>query len=436
MALDRICEPIDTPLEFSLEQGLRTISPRFGIINRLDQVRGKADDPRFNWFWSDPADIGAATSYPSLNRGLGGAIDVKRAKMKAIGESIERYCASQYRSESLRYCTWRDLPTQPYSIEDFALFSPEQYATGDLRFVPLLDTTVCGWENAWSLTSNKAAFVPAEFVYVPYADPGTGKPMFYEPISTGLACHQHLATAVLKGLMEAIERDAFMLVWRNEIPCQKISADHVLERFLQTVAYPVQRNQISLELFDLTLDTGAHVVMSVIENASHQPHRIIGISAGSTLEKACIDATEEAFLTWLALKRLLGIPSVSNPVTLRDQAMLHATDRGLRGALDFLSLESRQYNNALGDYGRIVDTLHALAAFIRKAGMDVLVVDVTTEDIAACGFVVVRVLVPGLHPLDSNHQRQYHGGNRMQKIRAILGLQSRAALNLQPHPFP
>jgi ribosomal protein S12 methylthiotransferase accessory factor len=68
------------------------------------------------------------------------------------------------------------------------------------------------------------------------------------------------------------------------------------------------------------------------------------------------------------------------------------------------------------------------------------VVELTSPEMRELGFRVVKVLVPGLQPIDFGTQWPHLGGRRLYEAPARAGyLQSRTQprdLNVFPHPFP
>src|SRR6185295_16129739 len=65
--------------------------------------------------------------------------------------------------------------------------------------------------------------------------------------------------------------------------------------------------------------------------------------------------------------------------------------------------------------------LDRLRGSLERLGLDAIVVDVTPDDVAALGFVVVRVVVPDLHPLWGGHHVRCLGGTRVRTVPARLG---------------
>jgi ribosomal protein S12 methylthiotransferase accessory factor len=78
-------------------------------------------------------------------------------------------------------------------------------------------------------------------------------------------------------------------------------------------------------------------------------------------------------------------------------------------------------------------------AAVARAGLEVIVFDLTTPDIAAAGFYTCRILVPGAQPLMFGPVRLV-GGTRLYQVPHKLGYTTapttEASLNTVPHPFP
>ena len=71
-------------------------------------------------------------------------------------------------------------------------------------------------------------------------------------------------------------------------------------------------------------------------------------------------------------------------------------------------------------------------------GLEVIVVDLTTSDVEGLGFKVVKVLIPGMQPIDFGPWQRL-GGPRLYEVPARLGYSAASGpqeLNLFPHPFP
>jgi ribosomal protein S12 methylthiotransferase accessory factor len=77
---------------------------------------------------------------------------------------------------------------------------------------------------------------------------------------------------------------------------------------------------------------------------------------------------------------------------------------------------------------------------LKKAGLEPIVVDMTSIDAKACGLSVMKVIIPECELLEGDHRMPFLGGRRWLEVPVRLGLRS-APLRLeernkQPHPYP
>jgi ribosomal protein S12 methylthiotransferase accessory factor len=114
--------------------------------------------------------------------------------------------------------------------------------------------------------------------------------------------------------------------------------------------------------------------------------------------------------------------------------MLHAVDF-LLGSERSISLADVP-SGATGDVRR---DLRRVMRTIAERDYEMLVVDLTTCDVASCGFVVVKVLVPAMQPIEGDHTHRFLGGRRLAEVPLALGYGGAATLetfNPYPHPYP
>lgn len=106
-----------------------------------------------------------------------------------------------------------------------------------------------------------------------------------------------------------------------------------------------------------------------------------------------------------------------------------------------LSVADLAWSRADGSGPDVRDDLLAAVESVTSAGFDVVVVDQTTPEQHSLGLYTVKVLVPGLLPLDFGWSRQR--ARHMPRMRTALraaGLRAddltEAGLHPGPHPFP
>jgi ribosomal protein S12 methylthiotransferase accessory factor len=444
-------EDLDDPVlpdeRESIERASRLVSSRTGIVSSLDVNELEPDDPALHWVTASPADAQAAGLRRTLSDGNAVSIDPLRAAMKAVGESVERYCSAQWRDEDLTITSRQQLTGYVAEPSSFALFSPEQYAQSNFPWHELTNDAIVPWVTGTSFVSGHAVAVPAAFVYVPFGPAPNDSPIFAS-ISTGLACGPSLAHAAYRAVVEVVERDAFMIVWRNKLVCERIDLPRVEDSTVRRLIAAYDGLPTTLHAVVLTLDIAVSVVLCLLESTG-SPLRVIGLGADLSPLRALQLSLEEASLSFIGMRRLVQQNPNWRPSTDRSDltdisahGLAHAIDDSLLGSTDFLRQGAVVAIEDFPNYSQPSpkQNLVFVVNEVAKLGYDVVAMDLTTDDVDDVGFKVVRVVVPGLQPLDTSHIHQYLGGRRMYEVPIVLGLRvgpiSTADLNSQPHPFP
>jgi ribosomal protein S12 methylthiotransferase accessory factor len=201
----------------------------------------------------------------------------------------------------------------------------------------------------------------------------------------------------------------------------------------------------------LTLDISIPVILIIISSESdNPPYTVLGLGSDINPTHAIRLALEEAYLGLLAMGRYAKSnpdfqpsPDYLNVTNLNLHGFSHAISPELRKSVDFLTKSSTTLSEKdLPDLFNesVVKNVRTMVDLIQMKGLDVLYVDLTTPDIDESGFKVVRVVVPGLIPLDINHQWRHLGGKRLYEVPCQMGLFTsplgEEELNPYPHPFP
>ncbi len=431
----------------ALQAAKRLISKRTGIISKVEFDDLAPDEPSVYFARSTPANSLALNGMESLNYGDAASIDPKRAIMKAVGESIERYCPAHFNYEDFLLAAYNDLDDEAVHPSDFALFSEKQYAEPDFPFSQLTESTPLRWVLAYSITHDRPVLVPASFVYIPYRFDPLYEPITHTPISTGLACGSNLASAIYKAILEVIERDAFMIMWQNQLPCSRIDLSTVDDSFIQSILKELEVLPVECEAYLIPSDIEVSVILVLLRNSSgHLPLTVMAISVDLDPQKALMLALEEICLSWLGMGRYALAEKNYKPTkdykdvkSLTLHGVAHAVDPDLGKSLDFLKPSGQQISiqdiNNRYDVNMINNIQH-LINNLNEKNLNVVVKDLTTVDVDEAGFKVVRAVVPGMQPLDINHAHRYLGGTRLYEVPCQIGLRSQPLTEEEVNPYP
>lgn len=415
----------------SLARFSALVDRRTGVVREVHLVRGGDADPGAFMAEAVPCDTTALWGIQAANHGAACSYSAERAVVRACGESVERYCAAYLDLASTTVATAQELVARGDRVlrpEELFPYTNRQYADPAFPFARS-DGQDVRWSLARSERTGGPVRVPSSCVHVPYLFDADVEAFTHMPISTGLAAGPSRAMCIEKGCLEAIERDALMVRWYGRRSTPRIDPASCLGLSpeidaLLSAAPAGSRWYLSL----LTVDLDVPVVAALLIDDVGRPMTSLGIAADSDSSHAILLALEEALLTRFMLTRSpelrAGGPLGGECATLRDHALVHAGSRDLRERMGFLIDDGPLL--ASDDVARRFAGPSSGLSVLLAAGFDVLTVDVTTEDVARAGFVVVRSIVPGLQPLDNDHRYRYLGGPR------VAGVDP----NPDPHPFP
>ncbi|MFS4097780.1 TOMM precursor leader peptide-binding protein [Streptomyces sp. AF1A] len=324
------------------------------------------------------------------------------------------------------------------------------------RFAP--DRPV-DWVWGWSLRDDRPVLVPEVVAY--YHAPGGVRRRFVQESSNGCASGGCLAEAVLHGLLETIERDAFLLAWFGRARLPEIDPSSSTRAATRAMVHRLAMYGYRARFFDTRVTFPVPVVTAVAERVDGGPG-LLCFGAGASLDPEaalaaglCEIATDSVNLrrrTAREERRLRRMADDFGEVrVLHDHPLLYGLpemgryagfllrDRDEADRVPLSSLASGP--GALVPSADLRDDVEACVEAVTAKGFDVVVVDQTVAEQRELGFHTVKVLVPGLIPIDFGFGRQR--GPHLPRVRTALreaGLRDADLtpdeLNPAPHPFP
>jgi ribosomal protein S12 methylthiotransferase accessory factor len=347
--------------------------------------------------------------------GIGQTMDA--ARNAAIGEAIERYCLSVVSQE--------EFTDGPYT--GGRQIDPERFNNLPQN---LDDEATYHWVNAVDLQSDYRVELPGHIVYCPFYDQNK---YIRSPITTGAAAHTSYRKAVKAGILEVIEREAFIINYLHEIPGCQIPESVIRNSSASNIVSAFEESRFRVNLVYLSLDLPVHAVLCVLWD--HQlEFAAFGLSAGFDFEETMIDATSEAYHVY-PWQRTVD-PELHSPediVDLQTRAEYwRAKGQDWDGIAHWMETDSEQFQKV-----EAVSTLSELLSSLEQKGLSVYVKDITTKDVAPYGFKAVRVVIPECHPLYLNERFRYTAGERLSKAPENAGLKTAESesLNTIPQPF-
>ncbi|WBB64062.1 TOMM precursor leader peptide-binding protein [Streptomyces sp. WMMC500] len=330
---------------------------------------------------------------------------------------------------------------------DTGVYAPETY-----RADPLVDpfdpARPIPWIWGHRLRDDRPVLVPARLVHY-----GAGLPSdnFVFECSNGCATGGSLAEAALYGLLELIERDAFLLAWYGRGPGPRVDPRSAGDARVRGMLDRAALLGYEVRAFDTRSDLDVPVITAVAVREDGGPGLLsFGAAAGPDPAGALTGALSEVLtyiphLPYQVAERRAELEAMADDFglvrQLKDHAQLYGLPRMAAHAGDFLTGDPAQpLAGVFADWARtrpatldLRDDLRLLVDALAARGHDVVAVDQTTPEQRALGLRTVATLAPGLLPLDFGwHRQRALRMPRLAAARAAGGARPRAV----PHPFP
>jgi ribosomal protein S12 methylthiotransferase accessory factor len=427
------------------------VDPKVGVIRRVEELPIDDDDPDFFHYYSKACDTSRFTAMTNFSENGGASTDRHVAIAKAMGEAVERYCSAIYDPAKFHFAAFSDLTGRAVPPSLLSMYRADQFDWPGFPWQPFPVDTPVHWIRGVSLLTGEEIWIPAAAVYIPFHYRGATKSAFVlQPISTGMACGTTFEDAALSGVCEVVERDAFTITWQARLSRPRLDYSTLPESALNRIARFAAVG-IEVKLMDITTDLGVPTILSIaVTDASTSPAVAVAAATDADPKNALRKSLDELAHTRKYAKQLM----IYTPPIEVNPAQGHAAVKDQRDHLRFYCPQSaRQFaefawaSSEITTYSELPDLsrdvaaveLEAIVQNLAAAGLEPVAVELTTPDIAALGLCVVRVIVPGAHPLYMGHTNRALGVQRLYEVPQRLGYPGLApgdADNPFPHPFP
>ncbi|RLK59471.1 TOMM precursor leader peptide-binding protein [Actinokineospora cianjurensis] len=389
--------------------------------------------------------------------GFGRSRNYRDSQVTAILEALERYGGvrpgGKRTSVRASYAEVRDNAVNPRTL---GLYPADRYLAPGFRFQPFSETQPYRWVWGYSFARQDSILVPETYAYYGVSRlPEADIPFVFET-SNGCALGSCAAEAILHGVLEIAERDAFLMAWYARLPVPRIDLDSAVDK-----AIPLTANALRAETgyevmaFDTTTEQGIPCVWVMAVDPvgdGERPKAVCAAGAHLDPEHAIENALNELgpivadLIRRHRFDRERARSLATDPglvVEMADHSLLYANPE-VFSRLDFLASSgpsipiSAMAQPTAFRNDDLEDDLDELVRRYLNTGLDVIVVDQTTPEHRAGDFSCVKVIIPGTLPMTFGHDlRRVDGLPRLYDIPSRLGRRLRRQdVNPHPHPFP
>jgi ribosomal protein S12 methylthiotransferase accessory factor len=395
--------------------------------------------------------------------GYGRAADFESSERVALFEGVERLTGMRPagRRTVLRASFEQLGADRAVDPERLGLPDPGYHGHPATRTVPYTPQLALDWVHGWSLTAGRPIAVPEHVAY--WELPDAGRPRVVYECSNGCGLGNSPEEAVLYGLFEVAERDAFLMAWYTATPLRRIAlpADdpEVLGLADRTALLGYR-----LLLLDATNDFGIPAVVAVCQyrgSGPGAPRTFLAAGAHHDPRAAIRSAVVEVVTTVHAAARRSQhsdrpyAPERLRPMLTEPELVLGLEDHvGLNALpeaqprLEFLFADTPELDWREAWPGApepvrdltvlLVRTVERLA----DLGLEVIAVRQDEPGVRErLGLHSAKVVVPGSLPMTFGHvNHRTRGLPRLLEVPYRLGRTERILsydeLTIHPHPFP
>ncbi|TVY02002.1 TOMM precursor leader peptide-binding protein [Cohnella terricola] len=405
------------------------VNERTGLFNRISI---DLQSPYANAFVNLPAPGG---DEPTAGRSHSYAHSV----LTAMLEGLERYCGIYPRGKiTTVHDSYRRLSDRALHPGETGLYSAEQYAHEDFPLRPFDPDRPLNWVWGYSMMQERPILVPEQLAY--YSS-GTGDAFVIEG-SNGCALGSSLEEAILYGVMEVVERDAFLMAWyaRHAIP--KLDPYSSGDAELQLMIERLQAvSGYDVHLFNATTENRIPSIWAIAKNRTTKGAHLfcaggahldpVRAAKSAILETAgnIVYASEELARNEETHRAMLTDPDLVT--RMEDHVLLYGNPEA-EERLSFLLDRNDPPRSFTEEFGSkvfnadLTDDLKDVLNRFRTLQLDVIVIDQTAPEIRGNGLYCVKILIPGMLPMSFGH--------RMVRLSGLK--RAPTELNPFPHPFP
>ena len=219
--------------------------------------------------------IRPTSQYGGVSVYGGKGISKDHAKASAMMEGFERYSAERQDSDETVISSLNDINNE--YIDPKSLNLPKNLEKEDIS------QKVIEWSIAHDLITDKDYYVPTNAVFHPYINKDNAESLF-KSNTNGLASGNILEEAILHGIFEVIERDAwsiFELTHKNyaQIDLESIESEtitHAIGRF--------ESEGIKIKLMDFTADIKVPTIAASADDTVTKDAGLLTLGIGTHLD--------------------------------------------------------------------------------------------------------------------------------------------------------
>lgn len=207
----------------------------------------------------------------------GKGITKDHAKASAMMEGFERYSAEKHNLDKTIIATTDEIAEKGEYIELKSLNLPQKFEKKDLSSMKL------EWSISHDLISGNDYYIPSNAVFHPY-NPENKAESLFKSNTNGLASGNVLQEAILHGIFEVIERDAWSIFELTHKNYSQINLDSIKSDLINETIDKFESNGIKIKLMDFTADVKIPTIAASADDTVTKDAGLLTLGMGTHLD--------------------------------------------------------------------------------------------------------------------------------------------------------
>lgn len=207
----------------------------------------------------------------------GKGISKDHAKASAMMEGFERYSAERQDSDEIILSSVNEISAKGNYIDPKSLNLPKEFEKKDISDIRL------EWSMAHDLITDKDYYIPTNAIYHPYTHDNNVESLF-KSNTNGLASGNILEEAILHGIFEVIERDAWSIFELTHKNYSQIDLDTIESETINETIEKFTSNGINIKLMDFTADIDVPTIAASADDTVTRDAGLLTLGIGTHLD--------------------------------------------------------------------------------------------------------------------------------------------------------
>ncbi|MER2013057.1 MAG: YcaO-related McrA-glycine thioamidation protein [Methanobrevibacter sp.] len=207
----------------------------------------------------------------------GKGISKDHAKASAMMEGFERYSAERQNSDETIIATPNEIGRYGDYIDPKSLNLPKDFEKKDISDINL------EWSKSKDIISGNEYYIPTNAIFHPYASDSNAESLF-KSNTNGLASGNILDEAILHGMLEVIERDAWSIFELTHKNYAQIDTESIESELILDIIDKFESEGIKIKLMDFTADIKIPTIAASADDTITKDAGLLTLGMGTHLD--------------------------------------------------------------------------------------------------------------------------------------------------------